>query len=89
MALRGKVVVIDPGHNGGNSSHPAEIGRQVPMAEGRTKECDTSGTQTNDGYPEHEFTFDVANRLAAALRARGAAVYLTRDDDSGVGPCVD
>lgn len=87
--LRGKVVVIDPGHNGGNSSHSAEINRQVPMAEGRTKECDTSGTQTNDGYPEHAFTFDVASQAAADLRAKGATVYLTRDTDNGVGPCVD
>ncbi len=53
------------------------------------KACDTSGTQTYGGYPEHAFTYDVSNRAAAALRERGATVYLTRDNDTGVGPCVD
>ena len=84
----GRVVVLDPGHDGGNASHPAEIDRQVP-AGGFTKACDTTGTQTDGGYPEHAFTFDVAVRVAVLLRAEGLTVVLTRPDDSGVGPCVD
>jgi N-acetylmuramoyl-L-alanine amidase len=82
------VVVLDPGHNGGNGSAPAEINRHVP-AGGFTKPCNTTGTATDAGYPEHAFTFDVAQRAAELLRASGVTVVLTRTDDSGVGPCVD
>ena len=83
-----RVVVLDPGHNGGNAGAPAEINRLVP-AGGFLKPCNTTGTATNADYPEHAFTFDVAQRAAALLRARGVTVVLTRSDDSGVGPCVD
>jgi N-acetylmuramoyl-L-alanine amidase len=85
--LRGKVVVIDPGHNGANGRHPRQIARKVDIGNGR-KACDTTGTQTNAGYAESAYTFDVATRLAALLRARGATVVLTRADDRGVGPCI-
>jgi N-acetylmuramoyl-L-alanine amidase len=87
-ALVGKVVVIDPGHDGGNAAHPAQINRKVD-AGGFLKECDTVGAETNGGYPEHAFTWDVANRVAALLRTRGLTVVLTRDGDTGVGPCID
>ncbi|WP_307793250.1 N-acetylmuramoyl-L-alanine amidase [Amycolatopsis sp. MtRt-6] len=85
----GKVVVLDPGHNGGNGAHPAEINRQVPAGRGKTKPCNTTGTATNDGYPEHAFTFDVAQRVGKALADKGIRVVYTRQDDTGVGPCVD
>lgn len=85
----GKVVVLDPGHNGGNASHPAAINKQVPAGRGETKPCNTTGTSTNAGYPEHAFTFDVAQRVGTALAAKGIKVVYTRTDDSGVGPCVD
>ncbi|WP_205660767.1 N-acetylmuramoyl-L-alanine amidase [Amycolatopsis vastitatis] len=85
----GKVVVLDPGHNGGNGSHPAEINRPVPAGRGQTKPCNTTGTSTNAGYPEHAFTFDVAQRVGKALAAKGIRVVYTRQDDTGVGPCVD
>ncbi len=87
-AVAGKTIAIDPGHNGGNAAHTDEINKQVPMGTG-TKACDTTGTETDDGYQEHAFTFDVATRLAALLRAAGATVVLTRTNDTGVGPCVD
>jgi len=87
-AVSGKVIAIDPGHNDGNFAHPDEINKQVPMGTG-TKECDTTGTQTNGGYHEAAFTFDVANRLATLLRAAGANVVMTRTDDNSVGPCVN
>lgn len=85
--LAGKVVVIDPGHNGGNGAHPSEINKQVKIGNG-SKACDTTGTETKAGYAEHAFTWDVSTRLAKLLRARGAKVTLTRKDDKGVGPCI-
>ena len=87
-SLRGKVVAIDPGHDGGNENAPATVNALVP-AGGFEKPCDTTGTETDDGYPEHAFTFDVATRLAAILRAQGATVVMTRSNDTGVGPCVN
>ncbi|MFC3454516.1 N-acetylmuramoyl-L-alanine amidase [Amycolatopsis speibonae] len=85
----GKVVVLDPGHNGGNSGRPGEINKQVPAGRGRTKPCNTTGTATNSGYSEHAFTWDVSQRVAQALAAKGIRVVLTRQNDTGVGPCVD
>jgi N-acetylmuramoyl-L-alanine amidase len=85
--LDGKVVVIDPGHNGGNADHPSEINKQVKIGNG-SKACDTTGTETKAGYAEHAVTWDVSNRLAKLLRARGAKVTLTRKDDKSVGPCI-
>jgi N-acetylmuramoyl-L-alanine amidase len=88
-AARPRVVVLDPGHNGGNAGAPAAINRQVPDGRGGTKACNTTGTSTSAGYPEHAFTFAVARLVAQRLTARGVQVVLTRDDDTGVGPCVD
>ncbi|MGV4987957.1 N-acetylmuramoyl-L-alanine amidase [Streptomyces sp. NRAIS4] len=88
-SLKGKVVVIDPGHNPGNVQHAAEINRQVDIGTNR-KECDTTGTSTNAGYTEARFTLDVAHRLRTLLEKQGATVKLTRDGDSPAwGPCVD
>lgn len=83
------VVVLDPGHNGGNAAHPAQIGRLVTDGRGGRKPCNTTGTATDAGYPEHAFTLDVALRTERALEAAGVRVVLTRPDDAGVGPCVD
>jgi N-acetylmuramoyl-L-alanine amidase len=85
--LAGQVIALDPGHNGANWSHPAIINRLVNVIS-EWKACDTAGAQTDAGYPEHAFTFDVAIRLARLLRAEGATVVLTRHNDHGVGPCV-
>jgi N-acetylmuramoyl-L-alanine amidase len=85
----GTTVVLDPGHNGASASHPAEINRQVPDGRGGTKPCNTTGTSTNGGYPEHAFNWDVAVRVRRALTAHGVRVVLTRPDDGGVGPCVN
>jgi N-acetylmuramoyl-L-alanine amidase len=86
--LAGETVAIDPGHDGGNGGDPAFINQPIDNGNG-TESCDTVGTETASGYTEHAFNFDVANRLAALLRADGATVVLTRDTDSGVGPCVN
>ncbi|OXM46248.1 N-acetylmuramoyl-L-alanine amidase [Amycolatopsis alba] len=85
----GKVVVLDPGHNGGNAAKPGEINRQVPAGRGKTKPCNTTGTATNSGYSEHAFTWDVTQRISQALTAKGIKVVLTRQNDTGVGPCVN
>jgi N-acetylmuramoyl-L-alanine amidase len=81
------VIVLDPGHDGGNAAQPAVINRLVNVITER-KACDTAGAETDAGYPEHAFSFDVAIRLARLLRRDGATVVLTRRNDTGVGPCV-
>ncbi|GGY45724.1 N-acetylmuramoyl-L-alanine amidase [Streptomyces djakartensis] len=86
--LKGKTVVIDPGHNPGNFQHTSEINRKVDIGTNQ-KECDTTGTSTNDGYPEAKFTLDVAHRMRTLLQEQGATVKLTQDGDRPYGPCVD
>jgi N-acetylmuramoyl-L-alanine amidase len=86
--LRGKVIAVDPGHNGNAGAHP-EIINKLHDAVSKWKPCETTGTQTNAGYQEAAFTFDVGMRLAAILRAAGATVVLTRTTNTGVGPCFD
>lgn len=88
-SLAGRVIVIDPGHNGQNHNHPEIINKQVPAGFGQTKPCNTTGTETNSGFPEYTFNWKVGVALADLLRARGATVILTRDSNDGVGPCVD
>jgi N-acetylmuramoyl-L-alanine amidase len=85
--LAGKVLVVDPGHNGGNSTAPDTINQLI--WNGRENEtCDTTGTETDFGYTEAQFNFDVAGYLAADLQGEGATVVLTRSSNAGVGPCV-
>lgn len=84
--IAGMVVFIDPGHNGSNDG---SISRQVPTGRGGTKDCQASGTSTNSGYPEHSFTWDTALRVRAALNALGVRTAMARDNDTGLGPCVD
>ncbi|MGI8334343.1 N-acetylmuramoyl-L-alanine amidase [Actinomadura scrupuli] len=85
--LAGKVVVIDPGHNGGNAAHPEVINKPVDIIT-KVSTCDTVGAQTASGYAEHTFTWDMANRVKALLEREGAQVILTRSGDHGVGPCI-
>jgi N-acetylmuramoyl-L-alanine amidase len=86
-ALAGKVVGIDPGHNGLNGSDPAFI--EQPVYNGTGDEpCDTTGTETAGGYTEAQFNFNVASDLEADLEAEGATVVMTRTNNDGVGPCV-
>jgi N-acetylmuramoyl-L-alanine amidase len=88
-SLVGKVVAIDPGHDGGNESHPDQIAQLVPQGDGQEKACDDTGTNGNDGYTEHQFNFTVALDVEALLKAKGITVVMTRTDDTGVGPCVN
>lgn len=89
--LAGVTIAVDPGHNGGNATHPEEIARPVPAgANGTTKACNTTGTETNDGLlTEAQFNWDVAMDLVPRLRLLGANVVLTRHSNGGVGPCVN
>jgi N-acetylmuramoyl-L-alanine amidase len=88
LPLAGKVIVLDPGHNEHNAAFTAEINRLVFVGNG-TKACDTTGAETNAGYPEAVFNTDVAGRVAALLRGEGATVILTRDASTPWGPCVN
>jgi N-acetylmuramoyl-L-alanine amidase len=86
--LAGKVVGIDPGHNGGNFSDPSFINQ--PVWNGREMEaCDTTGTETDGGYTEALFNFNVASYLRADLIREGAKVVMTRRTNEGVGPCIN
>jgi N-acetylmuramoyl-L-alanine amidase len=85
--IAGKIVFLDPGHNGSNDA--AVISRQVPTGRGGTKDCQASGTSTDDGYAEHTFAWDTTLRIRQALSALGVRTAMSRGDDTGVGPCVD
>jgi N-acetylmuramoyl-L-alanine amidase len=86
--LAGKVIGIDPGHNGRNHDDPVYLARII--WNGRENEtCDTTGTQTDAGYTEAAFNFAVAADLRADLLRDGATVVMTRQSNDGVGPCVD
>jgi N-acetylmuramoyl-L-alanine amidase len=85
--LSGKVVAVDPGHNGGNFAAASVIGKLIWNGR-ETETCDTTGAQTDGGYTEAQFNWNVAVYLTADLRAEGATVALTRTSNTGVGPCV-
>ena len=84
--IAGMIVFLDPGHNGSNDS---SISRQVPTGRGGTKNCQESGTSTDDGYPEHSFTWETTLRIRQELNALGVRTAMSRGNDTGLGPCVD
>lgn len=84
--LAGATVFLDPGHNGATDSSTA---RQVPNGRGGTKPCQTSGAAGAAGYPEHSLNWDVVNRIRAFLDDLGVHTAVSRDDDTGSGPCID
>jgi N-acetylmuramoyl-L-alanine amidase len=84
--IAGMIVFLDPGHNGAND---ASIDRQVTNGRGGTKECQTTGTTTDDGYPEHTFNWDTVLRIRAALTQAGVRTAMSRGNDNALGPCVD
>jgi N-acetylmuramoyl-L-alanine amidase len=86
--LAGKIIGIDPGHNGLNYTDPAFLEHRI--WNGREWEgCDTTGTRTAGGYTEARFTWNVAVYLRADLVKLGARVVMTRNGNHGLGPCVD
>jgi N-acetylmuramoyl-L-alanine amidase len=80
-------IVLDPGHNGANKDHPSEINRLVDAGT-LHKACDTTGTATDGGYSESAFNWDLTQRVARRLRARGVRVVITRHDNESWGPCI-
>jgi N-acetylmuramoyl-L-alanine amidase len=65
--LKGKRIVVDPGHGGDDIGAPAIFG---PPPKGPF---------------EKDIVLDIGRRLAVLLKAEGAAVTLTRDDDTCLG----
>ena len=87
--LAGKVIAIDPGHNGDNVNHPEIINQKIDGGNGATDNvCNTVGTETDNGYAEHAFNWGVGASLEQDLESLGATVVMTRHNDSGVGPCT-
>lgn len=82
--LAGRVVFLDAGHSADGGSTA-----QVPNGRGGTKDCQTSGTSTDGGYPEHTLNWDVTQRVRTELAALGVRAELSRPDDSGPAPCID
>src|ERR1044072_6391035 len=88
-SLAGKVILIDPGDNVRNRLHPAEIDRPVFYGiPGATKPCDTTGTATNSGYPEAQYTLAVGLHVVKILRDMGATVVMTHVNVRPWGPCI-
>lgn len=89
--LAGRLIVLDPGHQLGNSNPRfAKQMSQTIFNGAIVKGCNTSGTATNSGFPEATFTWRVAKRLKALLESAGARVEMTRTTNSydDWGPCV-
>jgi len=84
--IAGMIVFLDPGHNG---AYDSSISRQVPTGRGGTKNCQESGTSTDNGYPEHTFNWDTVLRIRQSLTALGVRTAMSRGNDTGLGPCVD
>jgi N-acetylmuramoyl-L-alanine amidase len=84
--VAGAIVFLDPGHNGAND---ASINRQVATGRGGTKECQTTGTTTDAGYPEHSFNWEVVLRIREELNQLGVRTAMSRGNDNALGPCVD
>jgi len=86
VSIAGMIVFLDPGHNGAND---ASLTKQVPTGRGGTKDCQTSGTTANDGYPEHSFNWETVLRIRQELTALGVRTAMSRGDDTSVAACVD
>ena len=85
-SIAGMAVFLDPGHSG---VFDASMARQVTTGRGGTKDCQTSGTATADGFPEHTFNYDVAVEIRDALNRLGVRTLLSRADDTSAAPCND
>lgn len=85
-SVAGMIVFLDPGHNGAND---ASLTKQVPNGRGGTKDCQTSGTATDGGFPEHTFNWDTVLLIRQKLTDLGVRTAMSRGNDDQVGPCVD
>ena len=79
--LAGRVIVLDPGHQLGNSDSRGRPAGSVP-AGGFRKPCNTTGTATRGGFPEATFTWQVSAAGGASAARLGATVVLTRTANS-------
>lgn len=82
----GMIVFLDPGHNGAND---ASLTKQVPTGRGGTKDCQTSGTSTESGFPEHTFNWDTVLLIRQELTQLGVRTAMSRGNDDQVAACVD
>lgn len=90
--LADRIIVLDPGHQLGNSRHPAQVNAPVPSGEpGVTKPCNAVGSETADGIAEATVNWQIARQVQTALQQHGARVAMTRESNRGDrwGPCVD
>ncbi len=83
--IAGMIVFLDPGHQAAMT----DLGRQVPNGRGGTKDCQASGTSTDDGFAEHTFTWETTLKIRQLLWQQGVRTAMSRGDDTGAGPCVD
>ena len=68
--LAGKTIVVDPGHQLGNSNPRFAKQLAQTIFNGRiTKACNTTGTATNAGLPEATFTWQVGKRLKSGRKS--------------------
>ena len=84
--IAGMIVFLDPGHNGAND---ASLTKQVPTGRGGTKDCQASGTTTDDGFPEHTFNWDTVLLIRQMLTQLGVRTAMSRGNDNQVAACVD
>lgn len=89
--LEGRLILLDPGHQLGNSN--PRFAKQMAQTKFNgtiVKGCNTTGTATNAGFPEATFNWRVATRLKRLLENAGARVEMTRSTNSydAWGPCV-
>jgi N-acetylmuramoyl-L-alanine amidase len=89
--LEGRLILLDPGHQLGNSNPRfSRYINQTRFNGAIVKSCNTTGTATNAGLPEATFTWEVAKRLRRMLQDAGARVQMTRTTNSrdAWGPCT-
>ncbi|MBV7294765.1 N-acetylmuramoyl-L-alanine amidase [Corynebacterium sp. TAE3-ERU12] len=84
-SLAGATISIDPGHAG--TAPPASD--MVTDGRGGVKQCNTTGTASNSGWPEHTFNWQLTMRMKQMLEDAGATVLLSRQDDENRAPCID
>lgn len=85
-SIAGMIVFLDPGESGGTDPSSS---RQVTDGRGGTKDCQSPGTATADGYPEHSLTWEVVLRIRASLNQLGVRTAMSRGNDDAPGPCED
>jgi N-acetylmuramoyl-L-alanine amidase len=80
------IVFLDPGQQRRQRQLDQPPGAHRPRWH---QECQASGTSTDDGYPEHTFTWDTVLRIRQSLTALGRAHRDVARQRHRPGPCVD